>query len=98
MDGLVCDACGATLLLESDVRYVLKIAGHAAYDVLEITRADLEKDLEGEWNRLIKSLEAVTPESAQDQVHREFTYDLCPDCWRRYLKDPLAGLRSPQGE
>jgi hypothetical protein len=93
MDGLVCDACGGTLLLDQDVRYVVRIEGFAAYDPLEITRADLQRDLEGEMKDALDALSRLTADEAQDQVHRSFAYDLCPACFRRYIQDPLKGLR-----
>ncbi len=96
MDGLVCDACGATLLLESDVRYVVRIEGFAAYDPLELTRADLERDLEGEMRSALEELSRLGESEAQDQVHRAFAYDLCPGCFARYIKDPLSGLRGSE--
>lgn len=94
MDGIVCDACGAALLVSEDVRYVLKIEGFAAYDPLEITKKELERDLAGEMEALLRRLESLSAEEAQDQVYRSFRYDLCPACWKRYLVDPLRGLRS----
>jgi hypothetical protein len=93
MDGLVCDVCGAALLADEDVRYILRIQGFAAYDPLEITKADLDRDLDGELRAILDGLERKNPEEAQDEVYRSFHFDLCPACWRRYLKDPLAGIR-----
>lgn len=93
MDGLVCDGCGATLLLDSDVRYVLRIEGFAAYDPLELTRDDLKRDFRAEMRALLESLSRLSAEEAQDQVYRSFRFDLCPECWRRYLGDPIGGLR-----
>jgi len=92
MEGLVCDACGETLLLDDDVRYVVRLEGFAAYDPLEITKSDLEKDFEAEMKKLLESLSRLSPEQAQDQVYRSFRFDLCPRCWKRLLEDPLAGL------
>ena len=94
MDGLVCDACGGTLLLEAEVRYVVKIDGYAAYDPLELTRRDLERDFDAEMKALMETLSSLGEDEAQDQVHRAFVFDLCPACWRRYIKDPLSGLRT----
>jgi hypothetical protein len=93
MDGLVCDGCGEGLLLAGDVRYVLRIEGFAAYDPMEITHQDLEKDLEAEMEGLLERLSRLDPEAAQDQVHRAFQFDLCPGCWSRFLKDPLLAAR-----
>ena len=97
MDGLVCDACGSSLLLDDDVRYVLRMEGFAAYDPLEITRQDLERDLESEMRALMASMEKLSAEEAQDQVHRTFRFDLCPRCWMRFVRDPLAGLKGRGG-
>ncbi len=96
MDGLVCDGCGEPLLLHDDVRYVVRIEGFAAYDPMEITRQDLERDFESEMKALLEQLAKTSAENAQDQVHRSFAYDLCPGCWARYLRDPLGALRAPR--
>jgi hypothetical protein len=84
------------LLADADVRYVLKIQGYAAYDPLEITFEDLEKDIEGEMARLLEVLKEKDPRELEDEVHREFQFDLCPACWRRYLRDPVAAARPGQ--
>lgn len=89
MHGLVCDRCDKTLLIDESVRYEVRIVVAAAYDPLEITREDLEKDRSGEWQELLADLESLDAERAQDQVHREFRFDLCPPCQREYLRKPL---------
>lgn len=90
MDGLVCDRCGGTLLLDSDVRYRARIEVFAAYDPLEISSSELGRDLEGEMQSLIHQMEKMDPEVLQDQVHRQFEFDLCPPCQRLFLRDPLG--------
>lgn len=94
MDGLVCDACGEPLLLRADVRYILRIEGFAAYDPLELTQEDLKRDFETEWKALMDVLSRLGAQEAEDGVHRAFSFDLCPPCWRRYLTDPLSGIRA----
>lgn len=94
-DGLVCDVCGATLLLESDVRYVLEMRGHAAYDPLEITAADLARDHSRDYEDLLGTLASRDAASLEDEIHKSFRADLCPTCWKRFTRDPLAGLRLP---
>ncbi len=93
VDGLVCDSCNDNLLLDSDVRYVLKVEGFAAYDVLEISTDSLARDLKAEMKATIEALERQDATEAQDDVHRTFAFDLCPACWRRFLRNPLAGAR-----
>jgi len=94
MDGISCDRCGKGLLLDEDVRYLVHIVVQAAYDPMEISREDLKRSNRDEWSALIKKLETLTEQEAQDQVHREFRFDLCPPCQRVYLETPLPGLSS----
>jgi hypothetical protein len=97
MDGLVCDACGDGLLVDDDTRYIVRVEGYAAYDPLELTQQDLAGDLAGKTERLLEEISTLDPETLQDQVHRNFRYDLCTRCWQLYVRDPLRGLcRKPE--
>lgn len=89
MNGISCDGCGKGLLLDSDVRYVVRIDVRAAYDPLELGREDVERDLAKEIDALLAQMEKADPRALQDQVHRAFRFDLCPECQRAYLRDPL---------
>lgn len=96
-DGLVCDGCGDALLADSDVRYILEVRGYAAYDPLEVSPSDLAKDLEKEMRELIDEASSRDAEDLEAEVYQEFKLDLCPRCWRRFRRDPLAGLRDRRG-
>ncbi len=85
-----CDMCGKKLLVQEDVRYVVKIEAYAAADPLEITEEDLEKDHLEEISKLIKQLEQMDPQELEDQVYKSFRFDLCPECHRKFLRDPLG--------
>ncbi|MDP6379881.1 MAG: hypothetical protein QF662_00935 [Phycisphaerae bacterium] len=85
-----CDMCGKKLLMDEDTRYIVKIQVHAAYDPLEISDEDLEEDYEDEMRGLMDSLSEMEAEELEDQVHKSFRFDLCPQCWEAYLKDPLC--------
>lgn len=89
MDGMTCDSCGAALLVEHDVRYEIKIEVKAAYDPMELTDDDLNRDHEAEIKRILESMKDVTQQQAMDQVYRAFKFDLCPPCQKQYLKKPL---------
>jgi hypothetical protein len=85
-----CDLCGKELLVEEDLRYVAKIEVYAAYDPLEITEDDLEDDHMEEIGELIKSMEHMDQQELEDQVYKSFRFDLCPECHKKFLKDPLG--------
>lgn len=90
MNGIECDRCGKGLLLDSDVRYIVTVEVKAAYDPMEITRDDLKRDFEAEMRRLLARMEKISEEEAQEQVYKKFTFDLCPDCRKRYIRNPLG--------
>jgi hypothetical protein len=96
-DGITCDCCGKGLLIDADVRYEVRIVVKAAYDPLELTSEDLKHSRRAEIERLIERLQRMSPEEAQDQVYREFSFDLCPACQREYLRHPLGTRRTPRG-
>jgi hypothetical protein len=89
MNHQTCDLCGQELLARSEVRYEVRIEVKAAYDPLNITGEDLAKDLRAEIARLLRQLEKISEEEAQNEVYRQFEFDLCAACQKRYVKEPL---------
>ena len=90
MADFCCDMCGKPLLVDSDVRYVARIEVFAAYDPMELTAADLERDHLKEIRKLAQELSQAEPQELEDQVYKSFLFDLCPACQKKYLKNPLA--------
>jgi len=96
-----CDMCGKPLLVEEEVRYVVKIEVYAGYDPMEITEEDLEEDHTEEMRELVKEMEDMTTEEVEEGVYKKFRFDLCPSCKEIYLRDPLLqkqGRRISFGE
>jgi hypothetical protein len=64
----------------------------AALDPMKLTEDDLVEDNLEEVSKLLCELE----ESGEDDdaflepACRHFRYDLCPDCHRKFLRDPLG--------
>ncbi len=88
---VTCDLCGKELCLGDDHRYVVKIEVFAAHDPAEITEADLEEDHMEAVGQLLRDMEdnLADPE-ADDPAHHNFRYDLCPQCRKKFVRDPLA--------
>lgn len=89
MDHLTCDRCGGGLLLDAPVRYEVRIEVKSAYDPLELTSEDLAK-AEGELRDLLAKLKDYSADQAQDEVYRDFRFDLCATCQKLFLKNPLG--------
>jgi len=56
----ICDRCGKGLLLGEDLRYEVTIEIKSAYDPMEITRADLDKDFNNEIMGLLNRIKNKT--------------------------------------
>lgn len=89
MDHLTCDLCGKALLTDEQVRYQVRIQVYAAYDPLELTPDDLSRDHRDEIRALLERLAASDPQEVEESVYKEFHFDLCMGCQRRYLRAPL---------
>lgn len=85
-DGISCDRCSRSLLVEEKVRYVCEVKVYAAYDILELTPEDLARDRTAEIAQLLAIIEKADPEELMDEVARTFKLDLCPPCQRELLR------------
>jgi hypothetical protein len=86
-----CDLCGKDLVPEDQSRYVVKIEVYAAQDPREITEADLDEDHMEAVSQLLDEMDddASDPDEAAPS-HKKFRYDLCPECQKKFLRDPLG--------
>ncbi len=89
MDHATCDLCGKVLLVDENARYEVRIQVYAAYDPMELTHEDLARDSREQLRRLLERLAEMDPQEIEDSVYKEFLFDLCPACQRRYLRHPL---------
>lgn len=93
---LRCDVCNVSI--PPHQHFVVRIDVFFNPDIPEITQDELdEMDSEAEKQKLMKELEKLSPEEAQDQVHRRFEYKICTKCQRKFLINPL-GLPRTKGK
>lgn len=83
-----CDGCGAELR-RGALRYSVTIDVRAAYDEIEIGLTELVRNHRDEILRLIERLKHRNPKEIEEQVYKNFAFDLCPACHQAYLRDPL---------
>lgn len=84
-----CDLCGKELQGD-DHRYVVKIEAYAAHDPTEITEADLDDDHMEAVSQLLQEMEDSLDEIELVETNKNFRYDLCPECHKKFLQDPLG--------
>lgn len=87
---VTCDLCGKELRPGDDHRYVVKIEVFAAHDPAEITEADLEDDHMEAVSQLLREMEDSLADDGVEPAQHHFRYDLCPECRKRFVRDPLG--------
>lgn len=86
-----CDLCGLQL---KDDRYVARIEVSPAFDPEEITEDDLDTDNMQHVADMIAHMEATGENLIEDCEPHKLRFDLCTECRKRFLKDPLGRSRS----
>jgi hypothetical protein len=85
-----CDLCGKDMTQEGSERYVLKMEAFAATDPAELTDDDLETDHVEEMARMLNEMEEADEEPQLPPTCVKKRFDLCPGCFRKFVKDPLG--------
>lgn len=84
-----CDRCKRVLDERQDQRYVVRIEVQAALDPLTSNDPEDDRDHLSELEDLLSSVDLSDFDADQD-LFQQRRYDLCQDCYRRYLQNPLG--------
>jgi hypothetical protein len=90
MQHITCDLCGKELRPGEDHRYVVKIEAYAAHDPAELTEDDLDEDHMEALSKTLRELEESEASPELVEPHKNFRYDLCSDCHKKFVQNPLA--------
>ena len=85
---VTCDACGKTMCMSDDDRYVVMIDVRPAQDGWQLTDDDLEPDNLERVSQLIAEAEAAGLEP-YERDRKSIRYDLCSACRAEFVKNPL---------
>jgi hypothetical protein len=87
---VTCDLCGKELMPGDDHGYVVKIEVYASHDPTELTEGDLDEDHMEEVSQLLQDMEENLTDVELTPAYKNFRYDLCPTCHKKFLRDPLG--------
>jgi hypothetical protein len=88
---VTCDLCGKELCPGHDQRFVIKMEVFAAHDPGKITEPDLDDDHMEAVSELLREMEDGLEDPELDgPTYHHFRYDLCPECHKRFVRDPLG--------
>jgi hypothetical protein len=85
-----CDLCKRDLDCESDLRYVVKVEVFAAFDPAVCDEEADDRDHLEEIQDILERLEEAEDDQIGDDVYQQLRFDLCPECRRRFMKNPLG--------
>ncbi len=83
-----CDGCGKQLAQHA-LRYTVEIEVRAAYDTMKVHLSDLLHDHRADMLALIDQLKLKSTRELEESVYTNMTIDLCPQCQRAFVRDPL---------
>ena len=85
-----CDLCRRDLDPDTDLRYVVKMEVYAAFDPSASDEEDDERDHLQEIQDILERLEDTDSDRIGDDVYQQLRFDLCPECRKRFVKNPLG--------
>ena len=91
-----CDRCRRVLDPTEDLRYVVKMEVYAVMDSVEETQIEEDRDHLLEVHEILERSDDEVNVSVGDQIYQKRHYDLCPECHRTFMKNPIARERAPQ--
>jgi len=72
------------------MRYVVKMEIEATIEPTEPTSADDEHDCLLEMDNTLERLEQEFGDDCQSIVSERKRFDLCPECYRKFIKNPVG--------
>jgi hypothetical protein len=87
-----CDRCRRLIEAEEEVRYVVRLEIQAAMDPLctEEGEEPADRDHLMEINDILERMEDAESELVGEDVYQKRRFDLCPECYRKFAKNPLG--------
>jgi hypothetical protein len=83
-----CDLCKRPLDPQDDLRYVVKLEVYAAFDPLSIEEED--RDNMEELSEILEHIDDTQSSQVGEDVYQQLRFDLCPECRKKFLKNPLG--------
>ena len=85
-----CDLCKRELDPNDDLRYVVKMEVYAAFDPAAVKDDEDDRDHLEEIQDILERLDDADDDQIGDDVYQQLRFDLCPECRKKFLKNPLG--------
>jgi DNA-directed RNA polymerase subunit RPC12/RpoP len=85
-----CDRCKRVLDSAEDLRYVVKLEIQAMMNPVAMDETDDDRDHLLEVHEILERREDLEGAFVGEDIYQRGRYDLCPECYRRFIKDPIG--------
>ena len=85
-----CDLCKRELDPEQSLRYVVKMEIYAALAPAGLSEDENDCDHLQEIQDVLENMEDADTCEIGEDVYQQLRFDLCPECRKRFLKNPLG--------
>ena len=90
-----CDHCKRPLDPENDLRFVVKMELYASLDPTD-DGLDGDEDPLQEIHDILERVDDLEDDQIGDDVYQQLRFDLCSDCRKKFLRNPLGPALSNQ--
>ncbi len=91
-----CDWCKRELDPQNDLRYVVKIEVYAAFDPAATDSDEDDRDHLEEIQDILERMDDSANDQIGEDVYQQLRYDLCPECRKKFVKNPLGRKAAPK--
>ena len=84
-----CDRCQTPMSANDENRYIVKLEVFAAASPLDLTHDDTE-NASGKLQEVLEQLRNTDPDEIEDKTYRNFRFDVCDNCRKHLIANPLA--------
>jgi len=85
-----CDRCKRVLDPQNDLRYAVRVEVQAVMDPLNDYESDDDRDHLMEIEEILERVDDEQCESIGQDVYQKRRFDLCPECCRKFVQNPLG--------
>ena len=89
-----CDRCKRVIDPQDELRYVIRMEVRAAMDLAETGDDHDDRDHLLEVHEILESVDDLADDEIADDIYQQLRFDLCPECYRRFIKSPVGKERS----
>jgi len=85
-----CDRCKRMIDPAQEIRHVVRVEVQTILEPLPTGELDDDRDHLLEIDELLDGLDLDDEDLLPDDVPQQLRFDLCTDCYRKYIQDPLG--------